>query len=67
MDHNRKFTRPLLMGITDHGAAFVELLANRAETNTALAQHMLDALADLHRAFPDLDAEGIAQPIIEQK
>ena len=67
MDHNRQFTRPLLMRTTDHGAAFVELLATRAETDTTLARHMLDALSDLHRAFPDLDAEGVAQPIIAQK
>ena len=67
MDHNRQFTRPMLMRITDHGAAFVELLASRAEHDPPLAGHMLAALDDLHRAFPDLTADGIARPITAQK
>ena len=66
MDHNRQFTRPLLMRIIEHGAAYVELLATRAEHDTPLACHMLEALDDLHRAFPDLDADGIARPITQE-
>jgi len=66
IDHTRQFTRPLLLRITEHGAAYVELLATRAEHDPALARHMLEALDDLHRAFPDLAADGIAQPITAQ-
>jgi hypothetical protein len=67
MDHNRQFTRPLLMRITEYGAAYVELLATRAEHDTLLADHMLEALDDLHLAFPDLAADGIAKPATAQK
>lgn len=67
MDHQRHFTRPLLMRVTEHGAAFAEILATRAEHDPALAGHLLAALSDLERAFPDLDAEGIARPVYPEK
>ena len=62
MDHHRQFTRPLLTRITDHGSAFIELLATRAEDHPDLAEHMLAALSDLEAAL-DLDCEGLPQPV----
>lgn len=62
MTHARRFTRPLLTRITDHGSAFIELLATRAEQDPALAAHMLAALADLEQAFPDLEPDGAPRP-----
>ncbi len=67
MCFHREFTRPLLMQITDQGAAFVELLANRAEVDHTLAGHLVAALADLRKAFPDLDVQGVPQPSIPKE
>ncbi|SHL70472.1 hypothetical protein SAMN05443432_102293 [Roseovarius litoreus] len=67
MDYQRQFTRPLLMRITDHGAAFAGILANRAEHDLSLAGHMLAALDEMQDAFPDLETEGIAQPFYPLK
>jgi len=64
MDHHRQFTRPLLIRITDHRNAFIELLAGRAEDYPDLAKHMLAALADLEKAFPDLPADDAPRPVI---
>ena len=62
-DHDRRFTRPLLLRITDRSAAFTAILADQAEHDPALADHLLNALADLERACPDPDAEATPQPI----
>jgi acetyl-CoA carboxylase alpha subunit len=67
MDHARRFTRPLLTLITDHGCAFADILATRAEQDPALADHMLAALADLEAAFPDLAVDGAPQPVFAKK
>ena len=66
MDHNRRFTRPLLVQVTDHGGAFVEILATRAKDDNTLAAHLLAALIELKAAF-SLDCEGMADPILSQK
>ncbi len=66
MDHHRRFTRPLLTRITDHGSAFAELLADRAEHHPGLAKHMLAALVDLEMAFPDLPADDAPRPVTTQ-
>jgi len=62
----RRFTRPLLVQVTDHGPAFVELLAARAEHDPALAAHLFGALFELKDALA-LECEGVADPIIPQK
>jgi len=67
MDHARRFTRPLLILIGNHGCAYAELLATRAEQDPALADHMLAALAALEAAFPDLAIDGAAQPFFAKK
>lgn len=66
MDHNRAFTRPLLVQVTDHSAAFVAILCDRAEDQPDLAGHLLAALDDLRSAF-DLDREGMAEPVYTAK
>lgn len=66
MNFARAFTRPLLLQITDISAAFVAILADRAEGDPALAGHLLAALADL-RAACNLDGTGHPEPIIPQK
>lgn len=60
MTFARAFTRPLLMQITDHSAAFVAILADRAEDDPTLARHILAALHDL-RAACDLDTTGASR------
>ena len=67
MDHHRHFVRPLLARTAAHGSAFAEILANRAEHDPALAGHLLDALAEVERAFPGLDADDAAKPIPSHK
>jgi len=67
MTHARRFTRPLLTRLTDHGSAFIELLADRAEDHPDLAKHMLVALADLEQAFPDLPADDAPRPVIAEQ
>lgn len=67
MNHARRFTRPLLILIGDHGCAYAELLATRAEQDPALADHMLAALADLEATFPDLAVDGAPQPVFAKK
>lgn len=61
MTFERTFTRPLLMQITENGSAFVEILAERAETDPALAAHLLEGLEALHTVV-DIDADGIPTP-----
>lgn len=61
MTFQRTFTRPLLMQITENGSAFVEILAERAEADPALAAHLLESLEALHTVV-DLDADGIPTP-----
>lgn len=62
----RRFTRPLLVQVADHGTAFAEILATRAEHDPALAAHLISALSEMKAAFP-LDCEGVADPFIPQK
>ena len=66
MDHARRFTRPLLILIGDHGCAYAELLATRAEQDPALAVHMLAALADLKATFPDRAVDGATQLVFRK-
>lgn len=66
MTFKRTFTRPLLNQITDHGTAYAEILAQRAETDPALAAHMLESLHSL-RAVVGIDADGIPEPKITGK
>ncbi|WP_282062136.1 hypothetical protein [Roseobacter litoralis] len=65
MTFERAFTRPLLMRVTENGSAFVEILAERAETDPALAAHLLESLEALHNAM-DLDTDGIPTPKINE-
>ena len=66
MDHNRQFTRRLLVQITEHKAAFVSILADRAESEPDLARHLLAALHDL-KCTCEIDTTGLADPVIIQK
>ena len=63
MDFQRRFTLPLLTRITNHGSAFIELLADRAEDHPDLVDHMLAALVDLEATFPDLPADDAPHPV----
>ena len=66
MDHQRKFTRPLMTRCAGHSAALVQLLSDRSEDHPDLARHLLAALDDLRSAC-DLDMIRTPEPAILQK
>lgn len=57
MDFQRRFARPFLVRATDRSALVLGALAEAAEADPALADHLLRALASAEAADPPADDE----------
>lgn len=62
MDFQRHFTRPFLIRATDRGGLVLGALAEAAETDPTLADHLLRALAAAEAADPCSDELCAATP-----
>lgn len=62
MTFERRFTRPFLIRATDRGGLVLGALAEAAEADPALADHLLRALAAAEAADPFSDEKCAATP-----
>ena len=64
MHFARRFARPFLMRATDRSGLVLSALAQAAESDDGLADHLLRALAVAEAADPPADEHGIPAPRI---